>query len=111
MIPATAGFFLSIIDNWFLISDMSVQLTLYARNDCHLCEDMKQALSDMEMELDFVTEVILIENNDELERAYGTKIPVLMIKEEIICESFLDRIALEEKISRVRARHVNEKHS
>jgi glutaredoxin len=86
---------------------MSVQLTLYTRNDCHLCEDMKQALSKLAIELDFMTRVVLIENNEELERAFGARIPVLMLEEKIVCENFLNKAALDKAI----AKYVDEKHS
>ncbi len=84
-----AGFFLSVT-----IDVMSVKLTLYSRTGCHLCEDMERALSELETELDFNTEIILIENNRGLEQAYGAKVPVLAKGEDVICEYFLDKIAL-----------------
>jgi hypothetical protein len=68
---------------------------------------MKQALSMLTTELDFMTDVILIENNDELERAYGARVPVLMFEEEMICEYFLDRVTLEKAM----AKNVDKKHS
>jgi glutaredoxin len=79
---------------------MSVQLTLYARNDCHLCEDMQQALAELATELNFMTEVVLIENNEELERVYGARVPVLMLEEKMICEHFLDRVALDNALGK-----------
>lgn len=90
-----AGFFLSVA-----IDAMSVKLTLYSRTGCHLCEDMEQALSELAVELDFNTEIILIENNNALEQAWGTKVPVLVIGNDIICEYFLDKPALLAAIER-----------
>jgi len=89
-----AGFFLSVT-----IDVMSVKLTLYSRTGCHLCEDMERALSELETELDFNTEIILIENNRALEQTYGTKIPVLTLGKDIICEYFLDQVALSKAIA------------
>lgn len=85
---------------------MTVGLTLYTRADCHLCGDMEQALSGLDTELGFTTKVISIDNNDALEKAFGTKVPVLMLDEEMICEHFLDRVALARILH-----NVNEKHS
>ena len=73
---------------------MLVQLCLYTRQGCHLCEDMEQALSGLAAELGFVTEIIPIDNNAELEQVYGHRIPVLMIGDNMICEYFLDKTAL-----------------
>ena len=79
---------------------MSVKLTLYSRTGCHLCEDMESALSELVTELDISIEMVLIENNNELEQAWGTKVPVLAIGDNIICEYFLDKVALSEAITR-----------
>ena len=73
---------------------MSIKLTLYSRTGCHLCEDMEQALPELATEFDFKTEIVLIDNNNELEQAWGTKVPVLAIGDDIICEYFLDKVAL-----------------
>ena len=79
---------------------MAVKLTLYTRHGCHLCEDMERALPEIASELGFATEIIPIDNNDALEQAYGSKVPVLAIGDDIICEYFLDKVALTEAITR-----------
>jgi glutaredoxin len=79
---------------------MSIKLTLYTRTGCHLCEDMERALPELASELNFNTEIVLIDNNNELEQAWGTKVPVLAIGDNIICEYFLDKVALSEAITR-----------
>jgi glutaredoxin len=73
---------------------MSIKLTLYTRTGCHLCEDMERALPELASELNFNTEIVLIDNNNELEQAWGTKVPVLAIDDDLICEYFLDKVAL-----------------
>ena len=79
---------------------MSVKFTLYTRTGCHLCEDMEQALPELANELNFITEIIPIDNNNELEQIYGSKVPVLTLGDDIICEYFLDKAALSEAIAR-----------
>ncbi len=78
---------------------MPVKLTLYSRTGCHLCEDMEQALPELAAELGFTVETVVIDNNNELEQAYGTKVPVLTIGSEIVCEYFIDKIALSKAIA------------
>ena len=73
---------------------MPAQLSLYTRHGCHLCEDMEQAVSELEAELNFVTEIIPIDNNTALEKDYGHRVPVLMIGHNVICEYYLDKGAL-----------------
>jgi len=73
---------------------MPVQLTLYIREGCHLCDDMEQALRECESELDFETRRVPINNNAELEQAFGSKVPVLVCGDQEICHYFLDMQAL-----------------
>ena len=93
-----AGFFLPAK----AIDVMSVKFTLYTRNGCHLCEDMEQALPELAAELNFKTEIIPIDNNTELEQIYGTRVPVLMHGNDIICEYFLDRAALVDAVAHIK---------
>lgn len=79
---------------------MSVSVSLYTRTGCHLCDDMEQELPGLATELDFITEIIPIDNNAELEQLYGTRVPVLAIGDEVICEYFLDKASLTQAIAR-----------
>ena len=47
-------------------------------------------------ELDFETRRVPIDNNTELEQAYGTKVPVLICGDVEICHYFLDMQALKQ---------------
>jgi glutaredoxin len=78
---------------------MPVELTIYIREGCHLCDDMEQALQEYKSELDFETQRVPIDNNKELEQAYGTRVPVLVCGEEEICHYFLDIQALKRVLS------------
>ena len=90
-----AGFFLSAKTRVMA----PAKLTLYTRIGCHLCEDMEQALPELATEFNFTIETVVIDNNNELEQAYGTKVPVLTIGDEIICEYFIDKNALSKAVS------------
>ena len=77
-----------------------MKLTLYTRAGCHLCEELEQVLPELATELDFTTEIISIDNNKDLEQTYGSRVPVLALGDDIICEYFLDMAALSETIAR-----------
>ena len=77
---------------------MPVQLTIFVREGCHLCEDMEQALRECATELDFEKRRVPIDNNAELEMAYGDKVPVLTCDGEILCHYFLDVDVLKQSI-------------
>jgi len=85
---------------------MPVRFTLYTRSGCHLCDDMEQVLSALSDELKFTTQLIPVEHGTELEKLYGDKVPVLVLDDEVICETFLDKVALTRAIARyVAAQH------
>jgi len=68
---------------------------------------MEQALSALTDELEFTLQVIPVEHGTELEKLYGDKVPILALDDEVICETFLDKVALTRAINR----YVDEKHS
>jgi hypothetical protein len=78
---------------------MPVELTLYVREGCHLCDDMEQALRECESELDFEIRRVPINNNTDLEQAYGTRVPVLACGDREVCYYFLDMQALRQVCS------------
>ena len=78
----------------FFLPEMPVELTLYIREGCHLCDDMEQALRECESELDFEIRRVPINNNADLEQAYGTRIPVLVCGNREVCHYYLDMHAL-----------------
>lgn len=54
-------------------------LTLYTRQQCHLCEQAMQAIVSLKNEYSFTIEEIDIDQHDELTEKYGLMIPVLWI--------------------------------
>lgn len=69
-------------------------LTLYYRNDCHLCEDMWQLLQSMREERMFDIQLQDIDTDPALKSRFGTLIPVLAAGEQVICNYYLDPVAL-----------------
>jgi glutaredoxin len=57
-------------------------VTVYSRHGCHLCEDAVKTLEGMREELAFDIEVIYIDDSPELEKLYGTEVPVIHINGE-----------------------------
>lgn len=76
----------------------AVQLTLYTRLECHLCEDMVRELRPMSDLYNFNVNMVVINGDEELERIYGERVPVLVRESKIICEYFLDKNALVEEL-------------
>jgi glutaredoxin len=59
-----------------------VTVTVYSRQGCHLCEIAEKTLQELVEELTFTLEVLYIDGNAELEKLYGTEVPVIHINGE-----------------------------
>jgi hypothetical protein len=71
-------------------------LTLYVRQDCHLCEEMRTELEPWRSRLGFNLQVVDISGDPALIARYGRKAPVLARGEDEICYYFLDESALQD---------------
>ena len=77
-----------------------MQLLLYGRSYCHLCEDMAAALRGLQEALGFAFEVVDVDADPATEARYGELVPVLTdLKGEEICHYFLDIAALEARLA------------
>jgi len=63
---------------------------LYVRSGCHLCEAMEAELSAFISSGEIQVERVFIDNDKNLNKLYGERIPVLMQDTVLICEYFLD---------------------
>ena len=71
--------------------------TVYSRADCSLCERLIEELAELiGPEAAATVQVVDIEGQPELERKFGTRIPVLLADDEFVCAYRLD-------VERVRA--------
>lgn len=78
------------------------ELVLYSRDYCHLCHDMIEALRPLQQARGFHLRVVEVDDDPELERRYGEKVPVLEGAGEEICHYFLDAAAVDAFLSKVR---------
>jgi glutaredoxin len=59
-----------------------IEVSIYSRSNCHLCEVALGVLEQIRNELDFQITKILIDGNAELEKKYGEQVPVILINNE-----------------------------
>jgi glutaredoxin len=69
-------------------------LTMYICTDCHLCDEMYEALQPWQGKLGFALRSVDIADDPELIARFGDKVPVLMRGEREICHYRLDETAL-----------------
>jgi hypothetical protein len=58
---------------------MSIQVVIYSRVNCHLCQEAENNVREVMVKIPFELEVIYIDGDQELERLYGEEVPVTLI--------------------------------
>lgn len=83
---------------------MRSQLVVFGRAECHLCQEMINALTHLQKELPFDFDVFDIDGDPELKERYNEKVPVLMAldKQLEICHYYLDIDALNAYLANAR---------
>ena len=71
-----------------------MKLDLYVRQDCHLCSDFIQALSESPDSDQIEVNILDVDERPEWQKAYGYLVPVLMADNTEICHYFFDQLAL-----------------
>jgi hypothetical protein len=80
------------------------QVVLYARPDCHLCDEARAELERMRADgIEFELDEIDIEVNDELHGRFLERIPVVELEGEIVSELFLDADGLRARLDTLSA--------
>jgi glutaredoxin len=58
---------------------MKTQVTIYSRQNCHLCEVAKEVVESARNVVEFELAIVFIEGDAELEKLYGEEVPVTTI--------------------------------
>ncbi len=78
-----------------MTGDAERALTFYFRPGCHLCDDMWQQLQALQQQRPFRLTPVDVDGDPDLQRRYGSLVPVLATGEEVICHYYLDPMALD----------------
>ena len=78
-----------------------IELTLYPRPGCHLCDDMRDALREFQPEYSYRLREIDIDRDPLLRARYGVLIPVLCLGEREICHYHLNLSALQQALKQL----------
>jgi hypothetical protein len=73
-------------------------VTLYGRPGCHLCDEARASLRQIQATEPFVLQEMDIETDDELFRRYLERIPVIALDGEELFDHFVDEEALRRKL-------------
>jgi riboflavin kinase / FMN adenylyltransferase len=78
-----------------------VQVEIYSRPGCHLCDDAKEIIDRVRRRVPFEVRVINIDGDPELENRYGELIPVVLVNGEMAFKYHVDEAQFEEKVKRL----------
>jgi glutaredoxin len=73
-------------------------VTLYGRPGCHLCDEARDALRQIQATRPFVLQEVDIETDDALFMRYLERIPVIALDGEELSDHFVDEEALARKL-------------
>jgi len=78
-----------------------IELVLFSRPGCHLCEEMKVEIRRAKTRRATVLSEVNIESDPDLERQYGQSIPVLTINGRLAFKGRLTTAEFERKFARL----------
>lgn len=77
-----------------------VVVDLYSKDNCGLCDDAKEVLLRVQEEVPFELRETKIQDDDNLVREYGTKIPVVFINGRMAFKYHVYELELKDKLRR-----------
>ncbi len=75
-----------------------MRLTLYSKPGCHLCEDLRALLDEVQPEFGFALDEINIQEDESLFARYRYDIPVLLVDGREIARGRVDEGTLVDKL-------------
>ena len=81
--------------------DNPIQIDIYSRPGCHLCDDAKAVIERVQNRFFFTLHIINIEADPALEKEYGSQIPVVFINGNKAFKYHVDEAELERKVKRL----------
>jgi glutaredoxin-like protein DUF836 len=76
------------------MNDGGLVFSIYSRPECHLCEEMFDALRKYQSRFDFTVQIIDIDQEPSLTARFAARIPLLAAGDVEICEYHFDEKAL-----------------
>ncbi|MFL2433704.1 MAG: glutaredoxin family protein [Vicinamibacterales bacterium] len=75
-----------------------IYLQILSRPGCHLCDEMKELLTSLSPEVTVSVEEVDITGNKTLEKKFGSEIPVLLHKHQVLAKIRISKPALLEQL-------------
>jgi glutaredoxin len=75
-----------------------VVVEIYSKPDCHLCEEAKAVLAEMQQRHGFQLREVNIANDPALLAEYGTRIPLIFVDGHLVGKYFVDEAAMVKRL-------------
>ena len=79
----------------------SVQVDIYSRPGCHLCDEAKVVIERVQRRFGFAVRVIDIETDPEFEKQFGEEIPVVFINGVKAFKYHVDEAEFQKKVEKL----------
>jgi glutaredoxin len=76
------------------LSARALEVVLYSRRGCHLCDDAKALLDEVKRSYAFDIAVVDIDTDSELIRFYGEQVPVVSVNGKVRFRGMVNRVLL-----------------
>ncbi|HUP95397.1 MAG TPA: glutaredoxin family protein [Burkholderiales bacterium] len=76
-------------------------LTVYSRNDCHLCDDLIGGLRILQARFPFNLTIVDIDRDAALHARYGEDVPVLLHGARELCRHALNSTLVTDYLSKI----------
>jgi glutaredoxin len=80
-----------------------IDVTLYTRIGCHLCEEAERVLRQEQSATPFHLELVDVDRDPELARRYGVRVPVVAVDGQDLFEYEVPADLLQARLGRVGA--------
>jgi hypothetical protein len=72
---------------------------MYSRATCGLCDEAREVIGAVRAEIPFDYEELFVDGRDDLERAYGVRLPVVLVNGQERFEVHVDSSALRRAVA------------
>ena len=80
---------------------MSIELTVYSRAYCHLCDEMIAGLHGLQARFHFRLNIVDVDSDASLEARFGEHVPVLMHADRELCRHALATAAVTDYLAKI----------
>ena len=80
----------------------SIELTVYSRTYCHLCDEMIAGLQELQARFHFRLGIVDVDSDEALEARYGEDVPVVAHGSRELCRHRLDVSLVTDYLAQIR---------